>query len=163
MAHTNHRSGMDDAWGLDNIQDRKIRRVEHELRVFNQRRSDHVLRGAVWLSGHLGICLGVRCLLGLATKEEEQEVILPSLTMELYYNTASQFEFFGAMYDEDGRPWFPFGGTRAQQHGRSEPDVWRVHIFSPFPGKGFIPLKHPRHGYLMTKEQAIEFAMKMQP
>lgn len=82
--------------------------------------------------------------------------------LQLNWNNVSRLEFFGPVYDEDDNPFFPFGGTCAQQHYLGS-DEWRVHICSPFPDKGWLPLKHPKYGWLMSKEAAIQFAREMQP
>ena|ERR1700723_963869 len=89
--------------------------------------------------------------------------------VELYYNFATRFEFFDIYgRDKDGNPIkidgtiFPFGGIAVQEHSR-DLDVWRVHLCSPFPKKGWLPLRHPTLGFLMNKEQAIQFAIQMQP
>lgn len=81
---------------------------------------------------------------------------------ELDWNNVTRLEFFDAVYDESNHPNFPYGGTIAQQHCRYS-DEWRVHLLSPFPDKGWMPLKHPKYGWLMPKEVAIQFARKMRP
>lgn len=81
---------------------------------------------------------------------------------ELAWNNVTRFEFFDAVYDADNKPSFPYGGTCVQQHSRYS-DEWRVHILSPFPSKGWLPLKNHRYGWLMPKDVAIQFAQEIQP
>lgn len=86
---------------------------------------------------------------------------LPRIMQELYLNSSTRFEFFDAVYNKDGTIEFPFGGTCVQQHSRDMPDVWRVHISLPI-HSSWLPLRGP-HGYLMSREQAFQFAREMQP
>jgi hypothetical protein len=86
---------------------------------------------------------------------------LPRIIQELYLNLATRFDFCGAVYDRDGTIHFPFGGTCVQRHSR-DTDLWRVHISLPI-HSGWLPLRSPIYGYLMSRDQAIQFAREMQP
>ena len=86
---------------------------------------------------------------------------LPRIMMELYFNSGTRFEFMDPIYDRDGKIEFPFGGTCVQKHSR-DTDLWRVHISLPI-HSDWLPLKSPTYGYLMSRDQAIQFAREMQP
>jgi hypothetical protein len=89
---------------------------------------------------------------------------LPRIVQELYLNSATRFEFIDAVYDREGAIHFPFGGTCVLKHCRDVSDVWRVLILSPFPGKGWLHLRSPEDGYLITGlAKAMQFARRMQP
>ena len=90
------------------------------------------------------------------------EEVLPHIMTEFYFNSATEFQFIDALFDEDGKPYFPFGGTFCMQHFTGS-DEWRVYIISPFPNKGHMILKHKKFGWLMPKLEAIRLARKMQP
>ena len=88
---------------------------------------------------------------------------IPRLTLELHMAHATHFEFFDALYDENDRPYFPFGGTTAS---RLAGDIWIVRFYSPFGNFGKHKsklLEHPIFGHVMTQLDAIDLAKRMQP
>lgn len=83
--------------------------------------------------------------------------------LELYFGGVTRFEFYEPYWDKEGKPNYLFGGTVCVRHSREEPELWRVYIDSPFPGKGLLSLRHQEHGWLMPELAAIQLARKWQP
>jgi hypothetical protein len=87
---------------------------------------------------------------------------LPRIITEFYFGGATRFEFSDPVWDKDGKPFYPFGGTVCVRHSREEPDLWRVYWMSPFPEKGLLPLKGDDGWLINGVVKAIQLAREMQ-
>lgn len=105
---------------------------------------------------------------------------LSRLSQELYLSCASQFVFFDPVFDKEGTPWYPFGGTIVKLHCAPSSDAgplfvhvpcylcretpqWNVFIQSPFEKGGLMPLRDEELGWNMPLLAALRLARKMQP
>src|ERR1700722_15451002 len=87
---------------------------------------------------------------------------IPSIMMESLFHHGTRFEFFEQVLDENGSISYPYGGTMCSCL-REDSNSWNVLWYSPFPGRGFIPIKHPEYGFTMPKRAAIQLAKQWQP